>query len=138
MLNKLLYSDTAIRLGVSNEPTPEHLENLNFTILKIKVIEGLLGHPIVISSGYRNPVVNKAVGGSPTSSHALGLAVDFICPGYGSVWDVFLVLAKSNMLFDQLIYEKVGGKEWIHIGFDPRGRQQVMLYDGMRYTFYVG
>lgn len=84
-----------------------------------------------INSWYRSPEVNAAVGGSPTSQHSKGEAVDFICPGYGSPLDVAKQLVKYQELlnFDQLIYEHT----WVHISFQsnpnvkPRGQVLTLL-----------
>lgn len=70
--------------------------------------------PFIISSGIRCDALNKAVGGSPTSQHPLGQAVDII-PRRMSVKKAFEMLSKSKIPFGQLIYEKHGETEWIHI-----------------------
>jgi hypothetical protein len=85
-------------------------------------VRALFDKPIAISSGYRNPQVNKAVGGVSNSAHALGHAADFHVDGLDD-----LAAAKwvrdSELKFDQLIYEK---GRCVHISFDPAMRQQVM------------
>jgi zinc D-Ala-D-Ala carboxypeptidase len=64
-------SESAKRNGISNMPTPEHIEN--FKILATNVFEPIREHfgvPIRISSGYRSKELNKCVGGSTTSQHS--------------------------------------------------------------------
>lgn len=81
-LAEFLVSETAARQGIANEPTPEVLDNLRR--LCESVLEPLrvkLGRPVVITSGYRSPALNRAVGGSPTSHHLQGRAADLIVPG---------------------------------------------------------
>ena len=74
--------------SVGNVPNALKLENLTRTAMKMDHIRRLLGRPIIVSSGYRSPEVNKIVGGSQTSDHMQGLAVDFICPGFGTVDEI--------------------------------------------------
>lgn len=98
-------SDTAARLNINNTPAGEHLDNLHALAAALEEVRALLGHPIIITSGYRSPALNRAVDGSATSSHSHGLAADFHCPGYGSDFDVCRRIAASQVKFDQLIYE---------------------------------
>lgn len=125
-LAEFLRSDTANRLGIENTPTAEHLKNLGVTATNLEKVRKLLGNkPIIITSGYRNPELNKAVGGVPNSDHALGFAADFVCPRFGSAFDIAQHLADSDLEFDQLIYEQ-GYSDWVHISFNPRIRGQVL------------
>ncbi len=81
-LAEFLVSETAARRGISNEPTPEVIDNLRR--LCQSVLEPLrvkLACPVVITSGYRSQALNRAVGGSPTSHHMQGRAADLIVPG---------------------------------------------------------
>ena len=87
-------------------------------------VRTLLGdRPISVLSGYRSPEVNKAVGGSPTSAHRTGHAVDFICPSFGTPAQVAAFLAKNLKDFDQIIEEF---DQWVHIGFGPGKRKQLL------------
>jgi len=125
-LAELTRSDTANALGIANEPTPEHLENLKDLAQRMEAVRAVFDKPIGISSGYRNPQLNKAVGGVSNSAHALGHAADFHVEGFED-----LAAAKrirdSGLKFDQLIYEQ---GRCVHISFDPRLRQQVMRQPG--------
>src|ERR1700752_805562 len=76
-LEEFTLSSTAVALGVENLPTPIHLENLRKLAEKMELVRSLFNQVIEITSGYRNPEVNAAVGGVPDSAHALGLAADF-------------------------------------------------------------
>ena len=81
-LAEFLVSETAARRGIGNEPTPEVIENLRrLCQLVLQPLRIKLGRPVVITSGYRSPVLNRAVGGSPTSHHMQGRAADLIVPG---------------------------------------------------------
>lgn len=127
-LEELTKSSTAKRLGISNVPTGQVLDNLKTTANKlVEVKEHLYGYPVIVSSGYRSPEVNKHIpGSSNTSAHTLGWAADITCPGYGTPYRVAAKLADCGLKFDQVIYEY---GSWVHISFDPRMRQQVLTID---------
>lgn len=113
-----------------NAPTPAHLANLKITAQAMEHVRDLLGHPIHVSSGYRNPRVNKAVGGVPNSDHALGWACDFECPAFGTPYDTTAFLAAHLTDFDQLIHEKKPGSWWTHLSVNPRRRRQLLTLVG--------
>lgn len=124
-LKEAIYSPTAINKGIDNNPTPAILEVMKFTAIKMEAVRQVLGNRIIlITSWYRGPALNKAVGGVPNSQHAKGEAVDFICNGYGNVQQVCkkLIDAKDVIQYDQLILEP----SWVHISFvqnNPRGNE---------------
>ena len=81
-LAEFLVSETASRRGIANEPTPEVIENLRrLCQLVLEPMRAHLKLPVVITSGYRSPALNRAIGGSPTSHHMQGRAADLIVPG---------------------------------------------------------
>lgn len=127
---ELISSQEATRKRLNNTPTGTALTNLAATSFKMEAIRKLLGKPIIVSSGYRSPAVNRAVGGSPTSAHSLGYAVDFFCPQYGSPLKICKAIVASGTKFDQLIEEGT----WVHISFDPRMRQSVQTMRNGNYT----
>jgi zinc D-Ala-D-Ala carboxypeptidase len=122
-LGEFIISSTAERLGNDNMPTPEHLENLKRAAAGLEKVRSILGDcAIVITSGYRNPVVNKAVGGVPNSAHALGHAADFRASGFtaiGAAKRIRDAHAAGQIEFDQLILET--SRKIVHISFDPEG-----------------
>lgn len=120
-LEELTVSPTASARGISNMPPPEIAQRLKATAEALEAVRTLLGHPLRISSGYRGPEVNRLVGGAKTSAHCLGYAIDFVCPEFGSPYEVCLKIWKSDLQFDQLIHEY---GRWTHISFDPRMRRQ--------------
>jgi len=120
-------SDTASRKGIDNTPSDEHLTNLHRLAETLEEVRELLGYPIIITSGYRSPALNRAVGGVSNSSHAQGLAADFHCPGYGSDYDVCRMIAGSRIEFDQLIFEQAA-TTWVHLGVGERMRREVMSW----------
>ena len=85
-----IFSSTAVKLGISNEPTEEHYENMLVTAEKLfQPLRDWCGHPIRINSMYRSEELNKAVGGSKTSQHAFGQALDLDTLGEKSNADLF-------------------------------------------------
>jgi zinc D-Ala-D-Ala carboxypeptidase len=104
----------------------QHLENLKHLAEHMEAVRALFGRPIEITSAYRNPQVNAAVGGVPTSAHALGHAADFHVDGLSDL-DAAKGIRDSGLKFDQLIYEK---NRCVHISFDPRLRRQVLRQPG--------
>lgn len=111
-LEALCYSDTALRLGINNIPDASIHNNLCRLAATLLQVRMHLGHPLKITSGFRNKALNDAVGGVPDSQHILGLAADFYCPGYGSPIEVAQSIEQSELQFDQLILEY---GRWIHI-----------------------
>lgn len=121
-LEEFIASETAGRLGLDNEPSKEIIEALKFTANRMENVRSVLGdRPITVRSGYRSPAVNVAVGGSETSAHMRGLACDFICPRFGTPYEVAHKLIGA-LEFDQLIWEFT----WVHIGFDTEMRREVL------------
>jgi len=118
-LEELCFSEAAARLGLDNIPSASIVANLGLVAALMEKIRALLdGKPIVVHSGYRSVLVNKAVGGVGTSAHCLGLACDFVCPRFGPPEEVAMAILKSEIDYDQLILEY----GWVHIGLAQEGR----------------
>ena len=120
-------SETATKLGINNTPTEEHLEAMVTVAEKIfQPLREWCNHPIRINSMYRSEALNKALGGSKTSQHRLGQALDLDSLGSKSNADLFNWVAE-NLNFDQLIWE-FGNDDpkWIHISYvsDDTNRNQ--------------
>lgn len=106
-----------------NTPPPEVVATLRDTAARMEAIRRLLGDRVVsVSSGYRCRALNRAVGGSRTSAHLTGHAVDFNCYGFGDPLAICRAIAESDLVFDQLIEEG----RWCHISFEPGLRRQVL------------
>ena len=117
-LGDFLLSEAAARFGLDNTPTLAIIAHLSLMAAAMERIRTVLGNsPIVIRSGYRSPQVNKAVGGVATSAHCRGLACDFVCPGFGTPYEVALAILRSNTEYDQLILEY----GWVHVGLAQEG-----------------
>ena len=115
-----VYSTTALRLGLKNEPTDDHLQNMK--LLSEKVFEPLRKHvngPIKINSFYRGPELNKAIGGSANSQHCKGQAIDIDdVYGYMSNAEMYEYI-KNNLSFDQMIWEfgNSDNPDWVHVSY---------------------
>lgn len=122
-LDEATFSETATRLGINNQPNPQQLENMKLSAEGMEAIRKLLGKPIRVSSWLRLPEVNKAIGGASKSSHMDGWAIDFVCPSYGSPYEVAKALKDSDIQVDQVIYEF---GRWVHVSFAPAMRNQFL------------
>lgn len=112
-----------------NQPDTRATGNLKQLANTLELVRYLLGSPIIVSSGYRSVQVNQAVGGSVTSKHMLGLAADFVCPGFGNPLAVARKIMASTIEFDQLIHEY---GRWVHLGLAADGgkpRLQALTID---------
>jgi hypothetical protein len=117
---------TVTNQKLDNTPSKEIVEVLRTTAFYMEKVRELLGNvAITINSGYRSPDVNRQVGGTSNSSHTHGYAVDFTAYGHTPL-TISNILSKSNLKFDQLIYEKT----WVHISFDPRMRGNILTLKG--------
>lgn len=125
-LEEATYSETAVRMGIPNQPSTLQLENMRHAAEQLEKIRALLGKPMHINSWLRLPEVNVAVGGSKISSHMDGWAIDFTCAGFGDPLAVCKAIAASGIKFDQMIHEFA---RWTHISFAPEMRgQQLTIF----------
>ena len=136
-LEEATHSDTATRLGISNQPDAQQLENMKVAAIGMEKIRELLASPINVNSWIRLPEVNVAVGGSKVSSHMDGWAIDFTCKGFGNPLEVCKAIEKSNIKFDQMIHE-FGDKGWTHISFAPEMRQQKLTIFRPQNKYAIG
>lgn len=126
-LEELTVSQAAARTGISNQPSPEVLDNLTYTATQMELVRDLLGAPINVNSAYRSPEVNKLVKGAKNSQHVEGKAVDFISPSFGTPRQIVEKIKGSNIVYDQLIHEF---NSWVHISFIKQGsRRQTLTID---------
>lgn len=131
-LAEVTRSETAKRLGISNEPTAEHLEN--FKLLAENVFEPIREHfkvPIHISSGYRSKALNTAIKGSLSSQHCTGEAIDIDMDGSGNGVTNTMVFdfIKDNLDFDQMIWEfgNSNKPDWVHVSYKANGKQRKQI-----------
>ena len=126
-IKELCKSNTAIKHGIDNTPTPEVEQNL------ISLIENVLdplreawGRPIIVNSGYRSPELNKVIGGVKTSQHMTGQAVDIqtVTDSKSDNEKLFKLAQSLDLPFDQLIDES--NYSWIHISYSDKNRRQIL------------
>lgn len=126
-LSEFVTSQTAERRGLDNTPPAWAIDNLRD--LCLKVLEPVRVHfdrPVVISSGYRAPAVNRAVGGAASSQHCMGQAADIEVPGVSNVDLANWIWRKLN--YDQLILEFYTPGQpssgWVHVSWRVPWRNQ--------------
>lgn len=125
-LSELVHSNTAVRLGLNNIPSQEITKHLEESCINLwQPARDILGKPMGISSGYRSDAVNKAVGGSTTSAHSYGYAIDFTAPSFGTPRQIAEKLVKEfkakGIKFDQIILEfPETNSSWVHLGYKSR------------------
>jgi hypothetical protein len=117
-LEEMTFSETAARRGLDNAPGAAAVDNLKRVAAFMEEIRALVGgKAIVVHSGYRAPAVNRAVGGVSSSAHCSGLACDFVCPEFGTAYEVAAAILESDLEYDQLIFEY----GWVHVGLAQAG-----------------
>jgi len=136
-LAEVVRSETAKRKGISNMPTEEHTNN--FKLLAEKIFEPIREHfgvPIHISSGYRSKELNASIGGSATSQHCSGEAIDIDMDGSTNGVTNMMVFdyIKDNLNFDQLIYEfgNETNPDWVHVSYESSGNQRKQILKAVR------
>ena len=122
-----VYSNTAMRLGLKNDPTDDHLQNMK--LIAEKIFEPLrthVGAPIKINSFYRGPELNAAIGGSAKSQHCHGQAMDIDDTyGHASNKEMFNWI-KANCDYDQMIWEfgDDNNPNWVHVSYVNPGENR--------------
>ena len=130
-LHEFTDSDAAARAGIDIVVPDDLRPNLQRLVDEVmQPFRDVIGKPIVVTSGYRPPVVNKLVGGARTSKHMLACCCDFKVIGM-TVLEVCMAMRAARLPFDQLIHEF---GQWTHVGTAPVGQApagQVMtaMYD---------
>ncbi len=126
-LSEITHSNTAKRLGIENEPTEKHLQNMQHLVDNLlQPLRDAVG-PIRVSSGYRNPSLNRAIGGSRSSQHCKGEALDLQFWEMGKMNNkvIYDWILKSGLEFDQMINEF--DFAWIHISLKTEGNRKQVL-----------
>lgn len=118
-LDEATYSETAIRLGINNQPSEKQLENMKIAAAGMEQVRALTG-ALRINSWLRLPEVNVAVGGSKISSHMDGWAID-CSSSKMTPYVICKLVEESGIKYDQMIHEF---GRWMHISFAPEMRMQ--------------
>lgn len=130
-------------LQESNRKSAEPFtKQLKYTAGALEEIRELLGVPLKVTSGFRMPMLNKAVGGSSTSKHTHGLCADIVPDGI-TVNDAFQKIIKNKDKLNsvrKVIIEGVKGKLWLHVQSKVLASEPTELFttdDGKNYTRVV-
>lgn len=120
-LSEFFCSSTAAKSSIENEPSPDEratiVRNINLLVDNVlDPVRDMVNAPIIITSGYRCPQVNRLVGGVNNSQHMSGCAADFHVKGFtpSMMYDVFLYIF-NTLEYDQLIYYR--SKNFIHVSY---------------------
>lgn len=126
-------SQTATRLGIANVPTPGALANmrrLGERIFEVVRRDVAGNRPLAITSFYRSEDVNAAVGGSATSQHTKGEAMDIDADAFGNGTNrAIFDYIRNNLEFDQLIWEfgTSSNPDWVHVSLRATGNRRQVL-----------
>ena len=132
-LKEFTRSATADSMELDNEPDDIIIGNLYKLCAVIEKFRKHTGR-LDVSSGYRSPEVNQSVGGSPTSAHCEGCAVDLQSSRLDP-WELAEIIVDKVDSFDQCIVEMPAGRSsWVHFGISPHkgNRNQILYYDRER------
>lgn len=117
-------------LEANRESAKAFMKQLKYVAAALEEIRAVLGVPMKITSGFRNPALNKAVGGSPTSGHTKGLCADFKPIGM-EIKEAFRLIKENKHLCPSLkkcIYENIKGAQWLHIEAKTEAGQLTQFY----------
>lgn len=124
-------SSTAKRLGIDNTPDAEQFSNMIHVAENVfQPLREHFGVPIYISSFFRSEALNRAIGGSSSSSHMKGEAIDLDADVFGKISNgVIFNYIKDNLEFDQLIWEFGDGKnpDWVHVSLSKENNRGQIL-----------
>ena len=128
-LQEMIHSNTAIAKGIVNMPNEQQINFIRELCINVlQPIREEFGVPIRISSGFRSPRLNVAIGGSTSSQHCAlrGAAADIQMDEMNE--EIFNYI-KDELIFDQLIWEFGDGQnpDWVHVSFhNGNNRKQIL------------
>ena len=133
------HSNHAEKYGLSNKPKAEHIKNMETVAEKVfEPLREWAKAPIKVNSMFRSLELNKGIGGSATSSHMTGNAIDITSMGGKTNLEMFNYI-KDNLDFDQLIWEFGVEPQWLHVSYVNKkdNRKQVLRTQrkGVYYTY---
>ena len=125
-------SNTAIRNGIDNNPTAEHIHNLvELCENVLQPLRDRIGSSIRVTSGYRSEALNTAIGGSKTSDHSFGRAADIklVINGVNMSEELYHGIKAMGVPFKQIIWEfgDDDTPQWVHIAFDKDNNKMQCL-----------
>ena len=144
-LEEMIRSATATRRRIKNSPSQTEIDHLRALCEKVlEPIRTAWGQPIIVTSGYRSPLLNKIEGGSKTSEHLGGYAADIRTLSDSSEDNKKLlktIMGMKNLPFRQLINEHPnadGSPDWIHISYNPSHPKQKSILTCIGKKYYRG
>lgn len=109
----------------------EHMGKMYMLAGFAERVREIIGKPLIITSGYRCPELNKAIGGALTSQHIFCEAIDFVVKGLRPE-DIFNRIVTSDLKYNQIIIERnKSGSQWVHISIGSY--KQKLKFDGKQY-----
>ena len=144
-LKECLRSKTAKRLGIDNTPEDETVIKILEKVARFifQPLRDAFGCPIYVSSGYRCPDLNRAIGGSKRSQHMEGRALDLDADVYQNCTNAQIFnWIKNNLDFDQIVWEfgTEDNPDWVHVSYvsedDNRNRCLVAKRDSKGKVYY--
>ena len=130
-LEERSHYNTAKAKGFENKPNPEQIEELRkLCVNLLQPLRDIYSEPMIISSGYRSPIVNKAVGGVANSQHMKGQASDVTVKDPRKL---LATLLSSGLDFDQAILYQDGRNNFLHLSYNSgKNRKQVLYSKGTK------
>ena len=131
-IQELCKSATASSRRIDNTPSVQVVKNLTELVRNIlDPLREAWGAPIRVSSGYRSTMLNRAVGGVPSSQHVKGEAADITVGSRRDNMRLFKLVQSMGLPFDQLIFEKgdrAVGPDWVHVSYSTVRRRGQILF----------
>ena len=123
------HSETAEKLGIKNIPSKAEFQSMQLVAQTVfEPVRNYIGKPIKVTSFYRSLALNKAIGGSKSSQHVLGQAIDMVHSDGFTNLEIFQLI-RHRGIFDQLIWEFGTDYEpaWVHVSYRPTGNRKQVL-----------
>jgi len=126
-LEEFTRSKTAREKGIKNVPDVRQIQNLSALCKNVlEPIRKHFGKPIFITSGFRSKNLNRVIGGSMYSQHMNGEAADFVVKDIPVKVVFEFVRSFDHLVYDQVILEKKGKSEWLHISYKNNRKENLM------------
>jgi hypothetical protein len=124
---ELTHSATAVAKGIDNTPPPDVVVRLTTLANKLlDPIREMWGAPLKVNSGFRSPLLNKTLNGATNSQHLRGEAADISAGSPAKNRQLFDMITKSGIEFDQMIDES--NYSWIHLSYKASGNRRQILH----------